>query len=69
MATGPDDQRDPHDNEDAAPSGGQVDSDDTTQADAGMAGGTGALAGEATVNPGGTEPHSTDEETGTSERQ
>lgn len=54
-----DDDRDPH--EDEQPSG-HVDSDDTTQADAGMAGGTGAEAGEATTTPLGTEPHADDEE-------
>lgn len=45
---------------------GQVDSDDTTQADAGMVGGTGAEAGEATTTPLGTEPHADDEEDTTS---
>ena len=34
---------------------GIVESDDTTQADAGMVGGTGTDEGQATVNPLGTE--------------
>lgn len=42
---------------------GQVDSDDTTQADAGMAGGTGSTEGEATATPMGTEPYADDEDT------
>ncbi len=33
-----------------------ADSDDTTSADSGLAGGTGASAGEATANPLGTQP-------------
>lgn len=41
---------------------GQVDSDDTTQADAGMAGGSGAQAGESTVSPPATRPHADDED-------
>lgn len=68
MAAEPEDQpRDPRPDDDDAEQGagaGQVDSDDTTQADAGMAGGTGAAAGEATVNPSGTEPHAEDDEAG-----
>ena len=44
---------------------GLVDSDDTTQADAGMAGGTGTDEGQATVNPLGTEAHDEDEPQGT----
>lgn len=47
--------------EDLAPSG-QVDSDDTTQADAGMAGGTGADEGQASATPMGTEPHDDDQD-------
>lgn len=39
-----------------------TDSDDTTQADAGMVGGTGAAPTEGTRQPLGTEPHE-DEET------
>ena len=40
---------------------GQVDSDDTTQADAGMAAGTGGAEGQATATPMGTAPPSDDE--------
>ncbi len=40
---------------------GLVESDDTTQADAGLAGGTGTDEGQATVNPLGTDPHGDDE--------
>lgn len=35
---------------------GPTDTDDTTEADAGMVGGTGATPGAATVQPLGTEP-------------
>lgn len=49
---GSDDAR--RDTDEAEPSG-LVDSDDTTQADAGMVGGTGAAPGEATVRPYATE--------------
>lgn len=52
--------------DDTAPTG-MVDSDDTTQADAGMAGGTGATQDEATATPGGTKPHTDDDETDGSE--
>jgi hypothetical protein len=48
------DQRDPE----ATPEElqeGAVDSDDTTQADAGLAGGTGAAPGEGAARPYGTE--------------
>ena len=41
---------------------GQVESDDTTQADAGMAGGAGADEDQAVVTPVATEPHAEDEE-------
>ena len=44
---------------------GLVESDDTTQADAGMAGGTGSDEGQATVNPLGTDAHDEDEAQGT----
>lgn len=40
---------------------GPVDSDDTTQSDAGMAGGTGTDEDEATANPVGTDPLDEDE--------
>ena len=43
---------------------GRVDSDDTTQADAGMAGGTGSAEGQATATPQGTEPYEDDDATG-----
>lgn len=43
--------------------GGGADSDDTTQADAGMVGGTGAVPTEGTTQPLGTEPHDEDETT------
>lgn len=43
--------------------GGGTDSDDTTQADAGMVGGTGAAPTEGTTQPLGTEPHQDDETT------
>lgn len=52
-----DDQRSERAHDDES---GLVESDDTTQADAGMAGGTGAAPGEATVQPLGTEPHDGD---------
>lgn len=42
---------------------GQVDSDDTTQADAGMVGGTGTEEQGASVTPQATEPHADDEDT------
>lgn len=58
MATG--DDENPRD-EDTRPDG-QVDSDDTTQADAGMAGGTGAEEGQATATPMGTQPQAEDDE-------
>lgn len=51
--------------DDDGPSG-QVDSDDTTQADAGMAGGTGTAEDEVTATPMGTEPHADPEDTGES---
>ena len=41
---------------------GPVDSDDTTQADAGMAGGSGADEGQAAATPQATEPLADDEE-------
>lgn len=41
---------------------GQVESDDTTQADAGMVGGSGSGEGQATTTPQATEPHAEDEE-------
>ena len=60
---GPQDTDD--DQRDAAGDGdGQVDSDDTTQADAGMAGGTGSDEGQATATPQGTEPYEDDDATG-----
>lgn len=43
--------------------GGGTDSDDTTQADAGMVGGTGAAPTEGTTQPLGTELHREDEAT------
>ena len=46
---------------------GLVDSDDTTQADAGMAGGTGTVEGQATTNPLGTEPFDDAADTGADE--
>lgn len=42
--------------------GGLVESDDTTQADAGMTGGSGAEEGGATATPTATEPHADDED-------
>lgn len=41
--------------------GGGADSDATTQADAGMVGGTGAVPTEGATHPLGTEPHDEDE--------
>ena len=41
---------------------GLADSDDTTQADAGMTGGTGTDEGQSTANPLGTEPLADDED-------
>ncbi len=41
---------------------GIVESDDTTQADAGMTGGSGADEDQASVSPMATEPHSDNEE-------
>lgn len=49
------------DHDDTEPSG-LVDSDDTTQADAGMVGGTGAIPEEATAQPYGTEPEDDEEQ-------
>lgn len=63
MAGDRDDEASPR--EEVGGPGGLTDRDDTTQADAGMAGGTGADAGESTANPLGTEPVADDDETGT----
>lgn len=41
---------------------GLVESDDTTQADAGMVAGTGTAEGQATVHPQGTEDHDAEAE-------
>lgn len=41
---------------------GLVDSDDTTQADAGMTGGSGADEAGASATPQATEPHADDDE-------
>ena len=48
---------------DSGPSG-LVESDDTTQADAGMAGGSGADEGGASATPMATEPHADDDDLG-----
>jgi hypothetical protein len=48
------DQRDPEATPDEQQEGA-ADSDDTTQADAGLAGGTGAAPGESAAQPYGTE--------------
>ena len=58
MAGNPNNDPSPRD-DDRGPDG-LVDSDDTTQADAGMTGGTGADEGQASATPTGTEPHDDD---------
>ena len=65
MAADPGAQRDSRsdDEQDETAGDGRVDSDDTTQADAGMAGGTGAAEGEATATPQGTEPYEEEADT------
>lgn len=63
MATDPDPHdRDTDDPEEQPTADGLVDSDDTTMADAGLTGGTGAAEGEGTVTPYGTEPEEDEEE-------
>lgn len=57
---GGDEHEDTSPRDEATEPGGPVDSDDTTQADAGMAAGTGSDEGQATVNPQGTEGHHTE---------
>lgn len=54
------DDRPPTDSHEDPATGG-TDSDDTTQADAGMVGGTGASPTEGTAQPFGTDPHDEDE--------
>jgi hypothetical protein len=62
MSTGPEHQPTPPDAQEQT-ADQRADSDDTTQADAGMAGGTGTVPGQATATPSGTQPHAEDDET------
>lgn len=57
-------RKDEHHDPAQSRAGGLTDSDDTTQADAGMVGGTGAAPTEGTAQPLGTEPYENEEDTG-----
>ena len=56
------DDTDPRNPRDEPAPSGQVDSDNTTQADAGMAGDAGADEAVATATPQATEPHADDDD-------